>query len=202
MRDSSFYGEAGFWLAVGKKDRRENGKQSWHLQQVYFRPWQWALENRTASKAGSTHGRRKHKRGRDKQTWRFKAPSLLLSSLEDKGSKNGIILLSGSLNPAGQSEDCAWEQFVQPLSQSIRDKKCRPRSATDIVSWRWKEDYQISFCVFTCWFFIRKYSSFIEGPPTLLLTTDDWKHFKHMLPAKKTLTPALTCALLLLIQRN
>lgn len=30
----------------------------------------------------------------------------------------------------GQREDSAWEQFVQPLSQSIKDENCRPRSGS------------------------------------------------------------------------
>lgn len=86
-----------------------------------------------ASKAASTDGQGEHKRGRDKQTWHVKAPSLLLLSLGDKGRKNRIILLPGSLNSARQSKDSAWEQFVQPLSQSITDKKYRPRFRSDVA---------------------------------------------------------------------
>lgn len=34
------------------------------------------------------------------------------------------------MNSVGQREDSAWEQFVQPLSQSIKDENCRPRSGS------------------------------------------------------------------------
>lgn len=46
-----------------------------------------------------------------------------------KEGKIGLFY-SGSLNPVGQSEDSAWEQFVQPLSQSIKDENCKPRSGS------------------------------------------------------------------------
>lgn len=68
-----------------------------------------------------------------------KPPCFFFGVWEIKEGKNRIILLPGSLNSAGKSEDSAWEQFVQPLSQSIKDEYCMPRSRAHVPSARWTE---------------------------------------------------------------
>lgn len=97
MRDSSFWERPGsdkHWgrKKEGKRERQENGKQSWHFQQVYLRPWQWALGNGMASKAGSTDGRRVHKRG----SWQVymalsKPPRFSFGVWEIKEGKIGLF---------------------------------------------------------------------------------------------------------------
>lgn len=107
-----------------EKKQQENGKQSWHWEQVYLRPWQWALRRRMASKEEWAEAGQK---GSWQVDMAFPKPLfLLLQSLGDKGRG---LFWSPDLWVL-QSEDTAWEQFVQPLSRSIKDENFRPRSGS------------------------------------------------------------------------
>ena len=61
MRDSSFRERPEsdkHWEKKKEEEKKghENGKQCWHFQQVYLRPWQWALGKEMASLAGAQMG--------------------------------------------------------------------------------------------------------------------------------------------------
>lgn len=145
MRDSSFWERPESDKHRGRKKEEKNDRKMENMAGTSTR-FIWGrdrepLEKRWHVKLGTQMGRG-YTKGVVTSRHGISKPACFFSGVwKIKEEKSDYFTPHIPELSRAVSEDSAWEQFVQPLSPSIKDENCRPRSRFDVSSWRWKENF-------------------------------------------------------------